>query len=139
MPTPNPDYDTPVTEGFTGTVQGFIAWLNLNLVYGGAVISDPEPHPHIPGKKMLVIKLITAGYSLDESLIGRVARFGGGSLFALAFGNPPTVAAWKSSIFLKTTSTQPKSKPGSNPPRMSSRRSTGPAHWWSTALMLTLP
>lgn len=85
MSIPNPDYDAPVTEGFTGTVQGFLAWLNLTLAYGGALISDPEPHPHIPGKKMLIIKLITGGYSRDEALIGRIARFGGGSLFALAF------------------------------------------------------
>lgn len=85
MSSPNPDYDTPVTEGFTGTLEGFLAWLNLNLAYGGALISDPEPHPHIPGKKILIIKLITAGYSRDEALIGRVARFGGDSLFALAF------------------------------------------------------
>lgn len=82
MTSPHPDYDTPVTEGFTGTLQGFLAWLNLSLIYGGALISDVEHDPRNTSRSIRIIKLITAGYSLDESLIGRVSR---GSLFQLMF------------------------------------------------------
>ena len=74
----------PTTGGFGGTIPNFMDWLTENLSYGGVIISDPQPSTHgFPSDRLVHrVELITAGYSDDEDLLGRVYQ---GSLFALMF------------------------------------------------------
>jgi hypothetical protein len=58
-------------EGFTGTLSAFLEWLDEALVYGGVRVHDAEPDSY--GKTKMKVETITAGYSSDEHLLGRVS------------------------------------------------------------------
>lgn len=79
-----PDTDTTATEDFTGTVPAFLEWLQETLQYGGITISEPRPDEYSAQADRLVrdICLITAGFSDDEHLLGRVANK---SMFSFRF------------------------------------------------------
>lgn len=72
----------PVPGAFTGTIPAFLDWLTEHLSYGGVTVSEPEPDEFRAGRMIRKISLVTAGYSDDEALLGRVGR---GSLFSLRF------------------------------------------------------
>ena len=76
--------NAPCKDGFFGTIPQFLDWLKDELAYGGVRIDEPiQPDPtHPHGRTVIPVSLVTAGYSDDESLIGRVAQ---GSVFAQAF------------------------------------------------------
>lgn len=76
----------PVPGGFTGTVPEFLDWLSDHLAYGGLSVSEPIPDEFQIGKMVREVSLVTAGYSDDEKLIGRVG-IGAQSYFALRFFN----------------------------------------------------
>lgn len=69
-------------DGFTGTVPGFVDWLNEHLVYGAAVVGEPKPDSLLRTKQVREVRLVTGGYSSDEALLGRVFQ---GSVFMLRF------------------------------------------------------
>lgn len=73
--------DEPARDGFTGTIPAFLEWLEDRLAYGGVLISEPVP-AELGRKQVRRVELITAGYSGDERLLGRVEH---GSIFALMF------------------------------------------------------
>lgn len=74
--------DEPARDGFTGSVSAFLEWLEDRLVYGGVLVSKPMP-AEIDHKKLVRrVELITAGYSDDERLLGRIEQ---DSMFALMF------------------------------------------------------
>lgn len=62
--------------GFTGTLEGFLEWLQEHLPYGGARITRGLPGEQAslprPGKTFMRIELVTGGYSKDEQLLGDV-------------------------------------------------------------------
>jgi hypothetical protein len=59
-------------QGFTGTFRGFVDWLHESLIYGGVRLDAPETdrwgHVHHQ------LSTVTAGFSSDEELLGRVRR-----------------------------------------------------------------
>ncbi|BAS11809.1 hypothetical protein AHiyo8_01120 [Arthrobacter sp. Hiyo8] len=60
--------------GFTGTLQGYLDWLDEMLMYGGLTLSEPRLHPWRKNQLVHELKLVTGGFSTDEKLIGRVER-----------------------------------------------------------------
>lgn len=72
----------PIPGGFTGTVPAFLDWLEERFAYGGVSIGDPEPAELNEKRLVRRVGLVTAGYSDDEALCGRVER---GSLFGFMF------------------------------------------------------
>ncbi|MDP9904595.1 hypothetical protein [Arthrobacter bambusae] len=59
--------------GFTGTLQGYLEWLDGMLMYGGLTLSEPQPHEWRKGL-FRELRLVTGGFSTDEKLIGRAER-----------------------------------------------------------------
>lgn len=72
--------DRPVPGGFTGTVAGFLEWLKCHLAYSRIRIGEAEPGRFGSGM-IRRVELVTAGYSDDENLLGRVSK----SLFATCY------------------------------------------------------
>lgn len=72
--------DRPVPGGFTGTVAGFLEWLKCHLAYSRIRFSETEPGRFGSGM-IRRVELVTAGYSDDENLLGRVSK----SLFATCY------------------------------------------------------
>lgn len=72
----------PVPGGFAGTVPAFVDWLQEQLAYGGASVSEPVPDGTRAHPLVREVRLVTAGYSDDEALLGRVRR---GSMFSMRF------------------------------------------------------
>lgn len=68
------DAHAATPDGFEGTVTEFLEWLKDQLCYGGVRISDPQPGEMSTDADRLVrrVELVTAGFSSDEHLIGRV-------------------------------------------------------------------
>jgi hypothetical protein len=57
--------------GFTGTFSAFLDWLNDSLVYGGIVVYDAT---NVSGRDVIRVEAVTAGYSSDEQLLGRIRQ-----------------------------------------------------------------
>lgn len=72
----------PIPGGFAGTLPDFLCWLKERLAYGGVSVGDPVPSELRPQRLVRRVELVTAGYSDDEALCGRVEN---GSLFGLMF------------------------------------------------------
>lgn len=81
-------HDSQVTTGFIGTIPEFIEWLNDHLRYGGVTVEELRVNDRFGATDQTVhtIRMITAGYSDDEYLLGRVApRNSTASFFGLRF------------------------------------------------------
>lgn len=64
--------DLAAKEGFTGTFGDFVSWLSDALTYGGTSVTE-----HISdrfGREVVRLTTWTAGFSSDETLLGRVHR-----------------------------------------------------------------
>ncbi|MEH1587980.1 hypothetical protein [Cutibacterium avidum] len=68
--------NTDAGTGYTGTLVGFLAWIETRLQYGGIRISAPAPsaEPLRSDDERLYhrVEMVTGGYSDDEDLLWRV-------------------------------------------------------------------
>ena len=79
--------DTPDKDGFTGTIPDFLDWVEGRLVYGSVRISEPFVSDRPWPKTVRRVEMVTAGYSDDEDLLGRIHLGKGDALsfFGLMF------------------------------------------------------
>ena len=59
--------------GFTGMLHDYLDWIEEMLMFGSLTLSEPQPHEWRKGL-FRELRLVTAGFSADERLIGRVER-----------------------------------------------------------------
>ncbi|MDP9903233.1 hypothetical protein [Arthrobacter bambusae] len=69
--TPQGMREKEAQPGFTGTLRGYLDWINEMLMYGSIRVSEPQPHEWRKGL-FREVSLVTGGYSTDEKLIGRI-------------------------------------------------------------------